>query len=238
MLRRLLILIGCIAALAIVVAACETDDNDVEPDAPGVADVTPTPDDDDDVATPDAATPDATPDVTPDDATPEATPDATPEDTTPEATPEETPDATPDTTPDATPDATPGPEDVEVEYTVILDDFDIEIENGDLLDDLTTFTIQAGVVQFNVENEGDMSHSLAIERRVDDDDDDNATPTPEATPGMMDEDLVWDETLDAGESGTWIVRLEPGEYVLYCPIGNHRDEGMEIEITVEENDDD
>ena len=39
--------------------------------------------------------------------------------------------------------------------------------------------------------------------------------------------------LDPGQSGTLTVDLsEPGSYEWYCPVGNHREKGMEGEITV------
>jgi plastocyanin len=40
------------------------------------------------------------------------------------------------------------------------------------------------------------------------------------------------ETVTAGNA-TLAVDLEPGEYVYYCPVGNHRQGGMEGTLTVE-----
>ncbi len=36
-----------------------------------------------------------------------------------------------------------------------------------------------------------------------------------------------------GASTTLTVDLEPGEYTFYCPVGNHRGQGMEGTLTVE-----
>jgi hypothetical protein len=200
MLRKLLILIGCMAAMAMIVAACGTDDDDTPDVGDDTAAVTP------DAATPDAATTDATPD------------DATPDDATPDA---------------ATPEATPTDDDTDGEatqYTVILtEDDDIEVRNGDLLDDLgiTTMSLASGPVTFSVVNESENAHTLVIEPR---DMDDDATPT-------MDGDMMeMEETVQAGETATWEVTLQPGEYVLYSR--EHRDDGMEIEFDVDEHDDD
>jgi plastocyanin len=75
-------------------------------------------------------------------------------------------------------------------------------------------TVSAGTVTFDVSNDGQITHNLEVEG-----------PNDEAS---LDQDLA------AGDSGTLEVDLsEPGTYEMYCPIGNHRDQGMEGEITVE-----
>jgi plastocyanin len=38
--------------------------------------------------------------------------------------------------------------------------------------------------------------------------------------------------VDPGASGEVTVDLEPGSYTLYCPVGNHRDQGMEGTLVV------
>lgn len=57
--------------------------------------------------------------------------------------------------------------------------------------------------------------------------------------GGMDHDLVLEGVQGAATAlvpptgtGTFTVTLEPGVYVLYCSVGQHRSLGMEIEITV------
>ncbi len=75
-------------------------------------------------------------------------------------------------------------------------------------------TVKAGTVTFEVTNDGEITHNLEIEG-----------PSGEQE---LEPDLA------PGDSGTLEVDLsEPGSYEWYCPIGDHRDQGMEGEITVE-----
>jgi uncharacterized cupredoxin-like copper-binding protein len=70
-----------------------------------------------------------------------------------------------------------------------------------------------GQVEFRVRNDGETVHDLEVE-------------------GPGTETKLASE-LDPGQSGTLTVDLsEPGRYEWYCPVGNHRDNGMEGEITV------
>jgi plastocyanin len=74
-------------------------------------------------------------------------------------------------------------------------------------------TVQAGSVTFNVTNDGQAPHALEVEG-----------------PGGE----VETETLSGGGSEKLTVDLnEPGSYVIYCPVGNHRQMGMEGQVTVE-----
>ncbi len=59
-----------------------------------------------------------------------------------------------------------------------------------------------------------MTHSLEIE---------------DVTPGR---DLELEGDVSPGQSGTLKANLAPGKYEFYCPIGNHKEMGMEGEITV------
>ena len=64
---------------------------------------------------------------------------------------------------------------------------------------------EAGETTFTVSNEGEFPHALEIE----------GNGIEEGT-----------EQLSPGNSGSVTVELEPGEYELYCPVGDHRDQGM------------
>jgi uncharacterized cupredoxin-like copper-binding protein len=85
---------------------------------------------------------------------------------------------------------------------------------------LTEFAIDmptelpAGPTTFVVTNDGTIEHSLEIEGQG------------------IEEEL--EPHLQPGESGTLEVDLAPGTYEVYCPVGNHREQGMELELTVAE----
>src|SRR6266513_1232420 len=75
-------------------------------------------------------------------------------------------------------------------------------------------TVKSGKVTFNEKNDGQVTHSLEIE---------------DVTPGH-DQELEGD--VAPGQSGTLTVDLKPGKYEFYCPVDNHKEMGMEGEITV------
>jgi hypothetical protein len=74
--------------------------------------------------------------------------------------------------------------------------------------------IRAGQVNFVVTNEGSEEHSLVIEGN-----------------GLV---FELPAPLDSGESSILSAELPPGEYVVYCPVGDgeHREEGMEATLVV------
>jgi hypothetical protein len=74
--------------------------------------------------------------------------------------------------------------------------------------------IRAGQVNFVVTNEGSEAHSVVIEGN-----------------GLVFELLA---PLDSGESSILSAELPPGEYVVYCPVGDgeHREKGMEATLVV------
>ena len=73
-------------------------------------------------------------------------------------------------------------------------------------------TVEAGIVEFRVRNDGQVVHALEVEG-----------PTGE----------VETDQIQPGESATLKADLsKPGTYVWYCPVGDHKDRGMEGEITV------
>ena len=70
---------------------------------------------------------------------------------------------------------------------------------------------EAGSVTFRVVNDGAFPHALEVEGEGVEEE------TPELAPG---------------ESAELTVELADGAYELYCPIGDHRDRGMEGTLTV------
>lgn len=84
---------------------------------------------------------------------------------------------------------------------------------------LTEFEIQlpqqsfpAGTYTFVTSNDGTLPHALEIEG-----------------PGGLEEAT---DTLSGGQSADLTVTLQPGDYKLYCPVGNHDARGMNTTITV------
>jgi len=74
-------------------------------------------------------------------------------------------------------------------------------------------TLPAGSTTFEISNTGEFPHNMDLEGEG------------------VDEKLA--DNLKGGESGTLTVDLKPGTYTVYCPVGNHREKGMELELTVE-----
>jgi uncharacterized cupredoxin-like copper-binding protein len=74
-------------------------------------------------------------------------------------------------------------------------------------------TVKAGQVSIKATNDGQVPHSIEVEG-----------PNEEQEP---------ESELSPGDSGTLTVDLsKPGTYEWYCPVGNHKEMGMEGEITV------
>ncbi len=72
-------------------------------------------------------------------------------------------------------------------------------------------TAEAGSVTFNVSNDGQTVHNLEVE-------------------GNGVEEVT--DSIEAGGSAELTVDLEPGEYEIYCSIGDHAEQGMEGTLTV------
>lgn len=70
---------------------------------------------------------------------------------------------------------------------------------------------EAGETAFTLVNDGQVAHALEIEGH-----------------GVEEET----DTIDGGETTKLTVDLEPGEYEFYCPVGNHRERGMEGTLRV------
>jgi hypothetical protein len=75
-------------------------------------------------------------------------------------------------------------------------------------------SLSAGVHSFDVANNGESEHNLVFDGQ-----------------GL---EIELADDLNPGENQNIQVYLRPGTYAVYCPVGDHREEGMEIELTVEE----
>lgn len=73
-------------------------------------------------------------------------------------------------------------------------------------------TLPAGPTTFAVRNDGIKTHSFKIEG-----------------PGI---DELLSKPIHPNETGTLQVTLQPGEYKVYCPIGNHSAKGMTMTLMV------
>jgi plastocyanin len=82
-------------------------------------------------------------------------------------------------------------------------DFDFELPEGD---------VAAGTYEITLTNTGSATHDLVVERDG--------------------EDVAESEQIGPGETSTFEVTLEEGEYVFYCSVGNHRQMGMEVPVSV------
>lgn len=87
--------------------------------------------------------------------------------------------------------------------TVTAVDFAFELDED---------SFSAGSYEIRLVNGGGATHNLTVER-------DGA-------------DVAGTDAIDPGQETTLTVTLEPGEYVFYCSIGNHRAMGMEVTVVV------
>ena len=74
-------------------------------------------------------------------------------------------------------------------------------------------SLKAGKATFEITNDGNLPHALEIEGNG--------------------EEFVSDTLNGKGDSTTLDVELKAGEYEWYCPIGNHKAQGMDGTLTVE-----
>ena len=89
----------------------------------------------------------------------------------------------------------------------------LKISETDFKLDPSDPSVKAGSVTIDVSNDGDTTHSLEVE-------------------GNGLEEQTLDSDLAPGDSGSITVDLEPGTYTMYCPIDDHRAQGMEGTIEV------
>ena len=87
--------------------------------------------------------------------------------------------------------------------TISLTDFALEPADVSVED--------GGTTTFRVVNDGQTDHALEIEG------------------GGIEEET---DVLSPGHSAELTAELDDGEYELYCPVGNHRDQGMEGTLVV------
>jgi uncharacterized cupredoxin-like copper-binding protein len=93
-----------------------------------------------------------------------------------------------------------------------------EASGGEVAVSLTEFAIDmptelpAGPTTFAITNNGTVEHNFEVEGQG------------------IEEEL--EMNLAPGESGTLELDLAPGTYEVYCPVGNHAEQGMEVELTV------
>ena len=74
-------------------------------------------------------------------------------------------------------------------------------------------SVKSGEVTFKMTNDGQTTHSLEIE-------------------DVNGQDVELEGDVSPGQSGTLTANLKPGTYEFYCPVDNHKEMGMEGEITV------
>ena len=89
----------------------------------------------------------------------------------------------------------------------------VQLSARDFSFDPSDPTVKSGEVTFTLKNDGQTAHSLEIE-------------------DVNGEDQEIEGDVAPGQSGTLKVNLKPGTYEFYCPVDDHKEMGMEGEITV------
>lgn len=103
------------------------------------------------------------------------------------------------------------PEAVVEEGAALVSGDEVPVSLMEFAIDMPT-TLPAGPVTFAVTNDGTITHSFEVENE------------------SLEEEL--ETPLEPGQTGLLTVDLAPGTYEIYCPIGNHADNGMRVEVTV------
>ena len=88
----------------------------------------------------------------------------------------------------------------------------LDVTSVDFDYELASTELGAGEYTIELTNDGSATHDLVVERDG--------------------EDVAGTEDIGPGQTSAVTVTLEPGEYVFYCSIGNHRGMGMEVTVTV------
>jgi uncharacterized cupredoxin-like copper-binding protein len=89
----------------------------------------------------------------------------------------------------------------------------VDMTAADFKFDPSDPTVKSGNVTFNLKNEGQAPHSLEIE-------------------DVNGQDQEIEGDVAPGQSGSLTVNLPPGKYEFYCPVANHKEMGMEGDLTV------
>ena len=89
----------------------------------------------------------------------------------------------------------------------------ITVTGMDFEFDLAESELAAGEYEIEFVNDGGASHDVRVEQDG--------------------EDVAQSDVIPPGETTTFTVALEPGEYVFYCSVPGHREGGMEGTLTVE-----
>ncbi len=88
----------------------------------------------------------------------------------------------------------------------------LAVDSVDFSFELPQDTLAAGTYEITLTNTGNATHDLVVERDG--------------------EDVGKSEQIGPGETSSFEVTLEEGDYVFYCSVGNHRQMGMEVPVTV------
>jgi plastocyanin len=88
----------------------------------------------------------------------------------------------------------------------------IEVSSVDFAFEMEEDSFSPGTYEVTLTNEGGASHDLVVERDG--------------------EEVAASEVIGPGDTSTFEVTLEEGEYVFYCSVGNHRGMGMEVPVEV------
>jgi plastocyanin len=88
----------------------------------------------------------------------------------------------------------------------------VAVTSVDFAFEMDSMELTAGETTIELTNDGGATHDLVVERDG--------------------EEVDGTDAIDPGATSSVTVDLEPGEYVFYCSIGNHRAMGMEVTVTV------
>jgi plastocyanin len=88
----------------------------------------------------------------------------------------------------------------------------VTVEETEYAIAVSTSEFSPGIYTFEIVNKGKVAHNLHI-----------------MGPGIED---AGSDNMASGHSTTLTVTLEVGEYILFCASGDHRTEGMQVNITV------